>query len=444
MEFGNPYLLSFRILFLYRYVRLVVNLIAVWTFRPIPPPENPTLTSQDVSIIIPTLQGCGDELEETIRTILVNEPFQIFLVTIDANRGNAERMLKNMPASKTRIQLLSIPKANKRRQMVRAIPEVQTKITVFVDDDVSWPRRELAWLLAVFEKDPIYGGAATCQRLRRADSPLMSMQRVWDFLGALYLERRNFDCAATTHVDGGMPCLSGRTAAYRTKILQDPEFTHGFTNEEWWYGKYELNADDDNFLSRWMVSHGWETYYQYHPEVEIQTTLENNPKFLKQCVRWSRSNWRSNLTTLFQEAVVWYRQPWSTYAVYLTTLSPPALLGDWALIVLCQEGTRDWDEDSRNFLLHSLYVWMFVSKFIKLLGHYIRYPVDFVLLPVSIFFGYFHGLVKLYAACSLSVTTWGTRDGADASDAERMREKPEDDELTDGETPLQESLKQQF
>ncbi|KAK2801846.1 hypothetical protein FQN50_007591 [Emmonsiellopsis sp. PD_5] len=443
MEFGNPYMLSFRILFLYRYVRLVVNLIAVWTFRPIPPPENPTLTSQDVSIIIPTLQGCGDELEETIRTILVNEPFQIFLVTIDANRGNAEKMLKNMPASKTRIQLLSIPKANKRRQMVRAIPEVQTKITVFVDDDVSWPRRELAWLLAVFEKDPIYGGAATCQRLRRADSPLMSMQRVWDFLGALYLERRNFDCAATTHVDGGMPCLSGRTAAYRTKILQDPEFTHSFTNEEWWYGKYELNADDDNFLSRWMVSHGWETYYQYHPEVEIQTTLENNPKFLKQCVRWSRSNWRSNLTTLFQEAVV-CRQPWSTYAVYLTTLSPPAFLGDYALIALCQEGTRDWDEDSRNLILHSLYVWMFVSKFIKLLGHYIRYPVDFVLLPVSIFFGYFHGLVKLYAACSLNVTTWGTRDGADASDAERMREKPDDDELTEGETPLQESLKQQF
>lgn len=285
-------------------MRLLVNLIAVWTFRSIPPPENPTLTSQDATIIIPSLQGCGDELEETLRTILLNEPFQIILVTIDSNRGNAEEMLKDMPASKTRIKLLSIPKPNKRRQMVRAIPEVQTKITVFVDDDVSWPLKELTWLLAVFE-DPIYGGVATCQRLRRSDAPLFSTQRVWDFLGALYLERRNFDCAATTQVDGGMPCLSGRTSAYRTKILQDRDFTYNFTHEEWWFGKYELNADDDNFLSRWMVTHGWETYFQYHPEVEIQTTLENNAKFLKQCVRWSRSNWRSNLTTLIQEQVVW-------------------------------------------------------------------------------------------------------------------------------------------
>lgn len=290
---------------LYRYVRLVVGLIAFWTFRPIPIPEHPKLTSQDVTVIIPSLQGCGDGLEETLRTVLVNEPYQIFIITIDENRGNAENMLKTMPASKTRVQLLSIPKPNKRRQMVRAIPEVRTEITVFVDDDVTWPKRELPWLLAPFEKDPIYGGVVTCQRLRESSASLFSMQRIWDFLGALYLERRNFDCASTTHVDGGMPCLSGRTVAYRTKILQDREFTYGFTNEEWWFGKYQLNADDDNFISRWMVTRGWETYMQYHPEVEIQTTLENDSKFLRQCVRWSRSNWRSNLTTLVQEQVVW-------------------------------------------------------------------------------------------------------------------------------------------
>ncbi|GBF64583.1 hypothetical protein TMEN_7299 [Trichophyton mentagrophytes] len=423
MAFEFTYLLAFKLLFVYRYLRLVVNLFAVWTFRPIPPPENPKLTSQDVSIIIPSLSGCGEELEETIRTILLNEPYQIFLVTIDANRANAERMLATMPASRTRIQLLSIPKPNKRRQMVRAIPEVRTEITVFVDDDVSWPRTELKWILAPFDKDPIYGGVTTCQRLRRVGAPLFSMQRAWDFLGALYLERRNFDCAATTHMDGGMPCLSGRTVAYRTKILQDREFTLGFTNEEWWFGRYELNADDDNFLSRWMVTHGWETYFQYHPEAEIQTTLEDNPQFLKQCVRWSRSNWRSNLTTLVQEQVVWFRQPWSTYAVFLTTLSPPALVGDLCLLAFCYKGTEAWDPQQRTWAFNALLLWMFVSKFIKLLGHYIRYPADFLLLPVSIFFGYFHGLIKLYAAFTLNVTTWGTREGADVSDTDRMREK---------------------
>ncbi|KAI1935960.1 hypothetical protein LOZ66_004878 [Ophidiomyces ophidiicola] len=314
MAYEIPHLLAFKLLFVYRYLRLIVNLLAVWTFRPIPPPDSPVLTSQDATIIIPTLQGCGAELEETIRTILLNEPHQIILVTIDANVAAARRMLDAMPAARPRIQLLSIPKPNKRRQMVRAIPEVRTEITIFVDDDVTWPATELKWVLAPFDADPAYGGVATCQRLRRSPSttssssagaPLLSAQRLWDFLGALYLERRNFDCAATTHMDGGMPCLSGRTVAYRTRILQDRAFTHGFTHEEWWFGRYELNADDDNFLSRWMVTHGWETYFQYHPEAEIQTTLEDNPKFLKQCVRWSRSNWRSNLTSLFQDQVVW-------------------------------------------------------------------------------------------------------------------------------------------
>ena len=49
--------------------------------------------------------------------------------------------------------------------------------------------------------------------------------------------------------------------------------------------------------------------------------------------------------------------------------------------------------------------WMLTSKFIKLLGHYIRYPVDFVLLPVSIIFGYLHGLIKAKAMLSLNVVS---------------------------------------
>ena len=47
-----------------------------------------------------------------------------------------------------------------------------------------------------------------------------------------------------------------------------------------------------------------------------------------------------------------------------------------------------------------------MSKFLKLLGHYIRHPVDFLLLPVSIIFGYLHGLIKAKAMLSLNVVSW--------------------------------------
>jgi cellulose synthase/poly-beta-1,6-N-acetylglucosamine synthase-like glycosyltransferase len=274
---------------------LVVNCIAHWTFKPIPIPDEPKYTSNDVTVIIPTIDGEGEELRETIRSCLKAEPREILLVTVDANIDRATKMAAAL--SPKSIRVLSVGQANKRRQMCRAIPEVTTAITLFADDDVMWPPKMMQWILAPFE-DPKMGGAGTCQRLRREACP-----NVWDFLCAIYLERRNFDISCCTHMDGGLPCLSGRTVAYRTTILQDPEFTHGFTHERW--RTYQLNADDDNFITRWMVSHGWKTYVQYHKECEVRTTLEGNPRFLKQCLRWSRSNWRSNLKSMFVEGQVW-------------------------------------------------------------------------------------------------------------------------------------------
>lgn len=97
------------------------------------------------------------------------------------------------------------------------------------------------------------------------------------------------------------------------------------------------------------------------------------------------------------------RQPWSAYAVHLTTLSPPAFLGDILLVWLCHKATGSWGESLHDQSMTMLYLWIFTSKWIKLLGHYLRYPVDVLLLPVSIIFGYFHGAIKMYAVMTLNV-----------------------------------------
>ncbi len=60
-------------------------------------------------------------------------------------------------------------------------------------------------------------------------------------------------------------------------------------------------------MTRWLVAHQWKTWIQYERECEIETTLENSTKFLYQCSRWARSNWRSNWTSLVHEKyVIWY------------------------------------------------------------------------------------------------------------------------------------------
>ena len=301
---------------LYRYLRLVVNLLAFCRFRPIALPECPRLSSQDVTVVIPSLEGNGPQLHNTIRSILITEPFEIILVTIEPHLERANLMIKQMESS--RIRILSVAHPNKRRQMVKAIPEIRTSVTVFADDDVTWPTKLLPWMLAPLENEE-YGGVGTNQRLRRADAP-NRLQRIWGYLGALYLERRNFDCAACMFMDGGLPCLSGRTVAYRTKILTDDAFIEGFTHEEW-LGQYQLNADDDNFITRWLVSHGQKIAFQYHKEAEVLTTLEDNQMFLKQCLRWSRSNWRSNITSMFVERHIWRQVLILSPAVVKLTIS---------------------------------------------------------------------------------------------------------------------------
>ncbi|KAI9836994.1 MAG: hypothetical protein M1819_000643 [Sarea resinae] len=405
----------FLVCWLYRYVRLIINCVSHWTFRPIPLPDEPTLGSQDVTIIIPTIDGDNEELRATIRSCLRTEPFEIILVTTDAELKRADKMVQAMSTS--RIRVLSIARANKRRQMCRAIPEVLTEITVFADDDVEWPPRILEWMLAPFE-DPGYGGVGTCQRLKRVKCPDLST-RIWNFLGAIYLERRNFDISATSHIDGGIPCLSGRTVAYRTQILQDPAFTYGFTHEVW-FNTYQLNADDDNFITRWIFMHQWKTYIQYCKEAELTTTLEDNSKFIKQCLRWSRSNWRSNLTSMIIDRSVWTKQPWSAYAVQITTITQWAFLSDVTMVWLLYKATEDSSQCLRNIAFVAMISWMVLSKFIKLIGHFIRYPEDVWLWPISPIFGYLHGLLKLYAAFTLHETAWGSRAGADTDDEYRM------------------------
>jgi cellulose synthase/poly-beta-1,6-N-acetylglucosamine synthase-like glycosyltransferase len=286
----------------YRYLRLLVNVIAFQCHRTIPIPEEPRLTSDDVTVVIPSLGGDG--LEDTIWSILQTNPHEVILVTIDANRARAENMIFKMGVKSVRV--LTVAQPNKRRQMVRAIPEITTSVTVFADDDVTWGPKLLPWMLAPLEnEDDGFGGVGTNQWLR--DEPNSTIQQsIWRFLNVLYLQRRNFDCSACNNIDGGLPCLSGRTVAYRTEIIKEPSFMEGFTNEVWGFCQnYRLNADDDNFITRWLYSHGWKIAFQYHREAEVLTELEANPKFLKQCLRWSRSNWRSNLTSMFVEMNVW-------------------------------------------------------------------------------------------------------------------------------------------
>jgi hypothetical protein len=77
-------------------------------------------------------------------------------------------------------------------------------------------------------------------------------------------------------------------------------------------------------------------------------------------------------------------------------------VGDVALVWLLWVGTSEWPADQATNALRALLGWMLFSKFIKLVTHFVRYPVDILLWPVSILFGWFHGIIKFYAMVTLN------------------------------------------
>jgi cellulose synthase/poly-beta-1,6-N-acetylglucosamine synthase-like glycosyltransferase len=295
----------------YRYLWYLIRIAAYLTYRPIPLPENPTyIASEDVTIIVPTIDA-GEEFKDAARSWLKGNPKEILIITEEKMLGPLQELANavNSEIREEKIRVLTVPFANKRLQMSHGIKNTTTDIIVFADDDAIWPPTLLPYVLACFEDQKV-GGVGTSQRVQ----PCGDRMTVWEVLAAFRLTIRNIEIASATHIDGGIPCLSGRTAAYRTVILKDPDFLHGFTHD-YWLGKYQLNSGDDKFLTRWMVSHGWTTYVQCCKEAELLSTMKPNWRFLKQVLRWTRNTWRSDIRSLFTERYVWTQHPYVAYTM---------------------------------------------------------------------------------------------------------------------------------
>ncbi|KAK4231227.1 Hyaluronan synthase [Podospora fimiseda] len=410
------------ILVVWRYLRLVVHCVSHWRYKSIPPSEKPKYSEKDVSVVIPTIHNHPEELKPSLESILACNPAKLILVTTYDRHAALQDAVSTLNVRETSIEVLHVDKANKRLQVCKALEEdhVNTSITIMADDDVTWPPTLMPWILAPFERDEM-GGVGTNQRVKRIGGGFMP--RIYNWLGAAYIERRNFEISATHNIDGGTSCMSGRTGAYRTEILKSYDFLSGFKNEKW--GNYILNADDDNFVTRWLVAHQWSTWIQYEPECEIETTLENSHKFLYQCSRWARSNWRSNWTSLVHERWIYRQQLWCTYALHLTTFSSLAFIHDPLILYTGWKATEHWELRDRYILLGLEIAFMFAfSKVVKLVGLFRKNPSDLVFLPVSILFGYFHGLIKLYALFTLKETSWGSRPDADINNTFRLQATP--------------------
>jgi len=403
-----PVFIPLGIIGFYRYLWFFIRIAAAFTYRAIPLPENPTyVADEDVTIIVPTIDA-GEEFKEAAHSWLAGKPKEILIVTEEKMREPLQALADSVDPA--RIRVLTVPYANKRLQMAHGIRHTRTDIIVFADDDAIWPPTLLPCVLACFE-DQRVGGVGTSQRVK----PVGARMTIWEILAAFRLSIRNFEIAASMHIDGGLSCLSGRTAAYRTVILKDPEFLHGFTHD-YWLGKYQLNSGDDKFLTRWMVSHGWATYVQCCKEAELLSTMKPNWRFLKQVLRWTRNTWRSDMRSLFMERHIWTAHPYVAYTMVDKLINPFTLLAGPVLVVyVMYKGTIPVLQGGYHLppwnVIVSYLVWLFATRTMKLLPHLWYRPQDIIYVPAFILFGYYFAIMKVYALFTLHETGWGTRAG---------------------------------
>lgn len=412
---GDPGCFWFLLLFSWRYTRFVASILGFFLYRPVMKSAVTTFFPyKDVTVVLPTIDPLGHDFVECLQSCAANIPARIIIVTAGERLLNITQDVVRPIANTYQLTEFAIETSDivsKRAQVGVAVPLIRTPITVFLDDHVFWKPSLLSSVVTAFE-DPDVGVVATNKRVRRRGGPLWN--RCWNMLGALYLERHNFEIRATNAIDGGVFVVSGRTAAIRTQILQHPDFLPVYLYEKFFLGKFgPLNPDDDNFITRFVVRMGWKIKVHYSDPTCIETTVGvDSPivrKFLGQCTRWARTTWRSNSCSLFTDRTVWHRQPFCVYAVHLSSFTNFAAIIDPLLFYLLSQ-TLWYKQSSHPFVLYIvLALWILSTKLVKVGPYYLRHPQDIILFPVELLFAYFHSLIKLYALLTFYDCSWSGR-----------------------------------
>lgn len=393
--------LTFLFLVSFRYVRLLVNIVAYLRLRPVPLSSSPQFGPKDVTVIVPTKFSHPEEHIRCIQNILACNPLEIIVVTAAPKFADVSKHLSDANIL-PHVTLISAPHFDKKLQMINALTHaVRGDVCCFADDDVQWPSAAfLPTMLACFE-NPRVGACGPSQRVRRDGTTFFGyLPSLCNFIGIGYLERRNWNNVSNT-IDGGISTLSGRTSLFLSSIIQNQHFYSSLLAPN-------VGASDDKALTRYVFSQGWNIAMQYHPDALIETTLENDYLGLSnQCVRWARGHWRGNFNVM-TTATYWYKQhTWSLYAIYFAQFQTPAFVYDMLMTIALRQSISGSSNQSTIFF--AWLCWIYFAKTVKLIPHFCRHPQDMIYIPHMITFSYLHGFVNLYALFTCGNDAWGAR-----------------------------------
>jgi cellulose synthase/poly-beta-1,6-N-acetylglucosamine synthase-like glycosyltransferase len=339
----------------------------------------------------------------TIVTPVYNEAPALFRCAIESWIANRpDRIIAVIDVTDTRcmevaqefgeVEVIPIDIPGKRPALAAGVDASSSELVVLVDSDVIWEADVLRKLKMPFA-DPQIGGVGTRQHMQPSNG---ARPTLWERMADIYLDIRYADeVPATTRWGRAVSCLSGRTAAYRTRLLQS--LREPFLNETF-LGNLCMSGDDKRYTCL-VLQRGYRTWNQLDARV-YSTFRPDFDGFVKQRIRWSRNSFRSDLRALWQGWV--WRYPYLAVMLIDKTIAPFTLLVG-PLVLLMAIVVGHWQ------LVLALLLWWHVSRAFKIWPHLRRRPADWLILPLFIAVTYYMSLVKAYALFTINEHKWLTR-----------------------------------
>ena len=235
------------------------------------------------SVIVPSFHEDPEILLRCLDTWRAQDPDEIIIV-LDV--ADTEVYVKITALGDERVHPILFHHAGKRSALGIGIREAQGELLILTDSDTSWEPDLLANVQKPFADSEV-GGVGTQQNVYQRNSSLWRMIADW------LVNLRYYNYVPGMGRVGAVPCLSGRTAAYRRSavlpVLDNLE-------NEFFLGRRCISGDDGRLT--WLIlASGYKTVHQSSARA-LSMFPSSFRAFIRQRVRWSRNSYRAYLTAI--------------------------------------------------------------------------------------------------------------------------------------------------
>ncbi len=273
----------------YRAISSLERAITLKQYKPISPPDDPTLSAADITVILPTDVENAYIFRRTIDSILECPVAKLIIIT-----NHPEALSEVIGAfDDHRIEVLAMEEPGRRSVVMHMLlSATKTELVVVGRDDALWTPEMLEWLVAPLQEKDSRGVEERMSSLVPKSYKAMSEERIgavatlgyversaessklWNSLIRSFVDKRNEDMLLD-HDESMVAESVADILCLRASVLKDNAFLPRLLAHRWVGDKLPFGGSDKEFIGTWLANHDWRTKMQYSDECRVQFLVGN-------------------------------------------------------------------------------------------------------------------------------------------------------------------------